>query len=71
MVEMYLPETDEIGFYQKMIWLLILGLPSPLLPTIEAAKENWVSSGVDDVVWGGPRVPPMVVAGRDVSPGDR
>ena len=31
---MYLPGTDEIGFDQKMIWLLILGWLSPLLLSI-------------------------------------
>ena len=55
---MYLPGTDEIGFDQKMIWLLILGWLSPLLPTLEAAKENRVSLGVDNVVWGVRGCPP-------------
>ena len=58
LVEMYLPGTDEIGFDQKMIWLLILGWLSPLLPTLEAAKEYRVSSGVDNVVWGVRGCPP-------------
>ena len=58
LVGMYLPETDEIGFDQKMIWLLILGWHFPLLPTLEAAKENRVSLGVDNVVWGVRGCPP-------------
>ena len=58
LVEMYLPGTDEIGFDPKMIWLLILGWLSPLLPTLEAAKEYRVSLGVDNVVWGVRGCPP-------------
>ena len=49
---MYFPETDQIGFDQKIIWLFILSWHFPLLPTLEAAKENRVSLGVDNVVWG-------------------
>ena len=58
LVGMYLLGTDEIGFDRKMVWLLILGWHSPLLPTLEAAKENRVSLGVDNVVWGVRECPP-------------